>query len=153
VPDPILIAHRGNVWGPDANMENHPFYVSAAISMGFHAEVDLWVTDDGIWFGHDAPVWDIQDESFLLTYKNELWIHCKTLRSLEFCLDRKHDLNFFWHEGDDYTLTSQGIAWTFPGRIVPTGGVLVDKGLKHIPHGDFKYICSDWVGEVKKNVR
>jgi hypothetical protein len=38
----ILIAHRGNLDGPNPSMENHPDYIDAAINAGFHVEVDLW---------------------------------------------------------------------------------------------------------------
>ena len=37
----IQIAHRGNLEGSNAALENDPQYVASALDQGFHAEVDL----------------------------------------------------------------------------------------------------------------
>ena len=36
-----IIAHRGNIEGPDSNLENHPNQVDLAINYGFDCESDL----------------------------------------------------------------------------------------------------------------
>ena len=41
-----FIAHRGNVFGPNVELENSPNYIDKAISTGYDVEVDLWVKDD-----------------------------------------------------------------------------------------------------------
>jgi hypothetical protein len=38
-----IIAHRGNLDGPDPTRENSPIYVMAALAAGVDVEVDLWL--------------------------------------------------------------------------------------------------------------
>ena len=38
-----LIAHRGNRWGPEKDLENTSEYIEEAIKHGFDVEVDLSV--------------------------------------------------------------------------------------------------------------
>lgn len=46
-----FIAHRGNVFGPNIELENSPNYIYEAISMGYDVEVDLWVDHGNFFFG------------------------------------------------------------------------------------------------------
>ena len=36
-----LIAHRGNVYGPESDKENSPDYIDKSISMGYDVEIDV----------------------------------------------------------------------------------------------------------------
>ena len=36
-----LIAHRGNIDGPNPSKENHPEYIESAIVDGYDVEIDL----------------------------------------------------------------------------------------------------------------
>ena len=38
----ILIAHRGNINGPNPIEENKPEYLLSTIEKGYHVELDLW---------------------------------------------------------------------------------------------------------------
>ena len=35
------------------------------------------------------------------------------------------DFNFFWHQKDDFTITSQGFIWCFPGRVLDGKAIAV----------------------------
>jgi len=50
-----IIAHRGNLTGPNPLRENSIDYIEEAISEGFDVEIDLWVEDNQCHLGHDGP--------------------------------------------------------------------------------------------------
>ena len=109
----ILIAHRGLLDGPDKDLENRPDQIELALSRGFDVEVDVRYTRAGWMLGHDYEQYSVS-ESFLA--RPGLWLHCKNSIALERMTPEMH---YFWHQEDDYTLTSRGIVWAFPGRILP----------------------------------
>ena len=37
----ILISHRGNINGPNPEMENNPEYIQKALDLGYDVEVDV----------------------------------------------------------------------------------------------------------------
>lgn len=137
----ILIAHRGNINGPDAGSENHPDYIENALLKGFNVEVDVWFQDDVFLLGHDYPVHKIS-KSFL---KNEkIWCHAKNFEALQQMLN--DNIHCFWHEGDDYTLTSNGYIWTNTGKTLGENSILVDLNKKiPITNKNIKGICSDYL--------
>jgi hypothetical protein len=108
-----IIAHRGNIRGIDTKLENSPQYIDAALSAGYDAEIDLRTFDSGFYLGHDIPQYNI-DYQWLKQRSSNLWIHCKNSMALKLC----HAANFhcFWHNIDDYTITSHGYVWAYPGK-------------------------------------
>lgn len=102
-----IIAHRGNIHGPDAKTENRPNTIRRAIEMGFDCEIDVWYLNGCYYLGHDYPEIEIPF-SFLEFYSEHLWIHCKHLDSL---VQLKDKFNCFYHDKDIYTLTSRGYIW------------------------------------------
>jgi hypothetical protein len=42
----ILIAHRGNLNGPNKESENMPDYINIAIEKGFYVEIDVWLINN-----------------------------------------------------------------------------------------------------------
>lgn len=138
----IKIAHRGNISGPNLEMENEPGYLMDAIEAGYDVEVDVWVMDDVICFGHDYPKHCAIPESFLLEIGHAAWFHCKDLGALDFFNKTFPHLNYFWHQEDNYTLTSQGYIWAYPGMPVTGRTILVDidNSSDQTAHG----ICSDY---------
>jgi len=50
-----LIAHRGNIDGPNSSQENRPEYIEAAIAKGYDVEIDIrYDTFNKIlYLGHD----------------------------------------------------------------------------------------------------
>ena len=134
-----LISHRGNLCGP-SEYGNDPNQIKAVLNMGYDCEVDFWFVNNKYYLGHDKPDFEIK-KSFL--EKRNLWIHCKNLQALE-KVPRKS--NYFWHQTDDFTLTSHGYIWTFPGKSVGKKSVIVDHNkewhkLDYKCHG----ICTDYL--------
>jgi len=145
----ILIAHRGLFNGPDPKIENHPEQIELALSKGFHCEIDLWVIDSDLFLGHDGPQYLI-NEKFLDKYG--LWIHAKNLSALRWLT--KTSLWYFWHQEDDFTLTSNRYIWTYPDKDLTSGSIRLmpewkDPELKTILDYHCAGICSDYVEKIK----
>jgi len=119
-----IIAHRGNTLGPSIN-ENKLWYLKEAIAKGFEVEVDVWVVDGLIFFGHDGPQYAVT-ESDLISLSDKAWFHCKNIEALNLFCNRHSMLKFFWHEQDRYTLTSNGYIWSYPGQAVGGNCIIVD---------------------------
>jgi hypothetical protein len=120
----IKIAHRGLTNGFDEIGENNPINLISAISQGFNVEVDIWMNEDGIYLGHDKPVYKI-DKDFLKDIEKETWFHCKNIEALGYFSNNMPYNNFFWHQNDDYTLTSNGYIWTYPGKTLTNKSIVV----------------------------
>lgn len=137
----LKIAHRGNIMGPSYK-ENQPSYVLDTIDLGYDVEIDLWMISGFLWLGHNGPQYLIQDQ-FLIDNGSKLWIHCKNLDALDYLNTNYKQLNYFWHQEDDFTLTSQGYIWTYPGKETTSLSIIVDLD------GKTEYncyaICSDYV--------
>jgi hypothetical protein len=140
------IAHRGNLNGPNPEKENEPSYIVSAINQGFDCEVDLWRTESGFFLGHDEPQYEIKD-SFLFELSDKLWIHCKNLEALTFVSKEASTLNGFWHQEDDFTLTTKGYIWTYPNRPTTDRSILVHlPKLRQLDHAFIiAGICSDYI--------
>jgi len=111
----IYISHRGNLIGKNINEENNPIYIQKALNLGYDVEIDLWFTNNKLMLGHDHPQYDLPQE---LLINPSIWIHCKNSDCLSYLLqiqNEYHNLHFFWHENDKYTLTSKSIGWAYPG--------------------------------------
>jgi hypothetical protein len=108
-----IIAHRGNINGPNQEMENNPEYILKTLSLGYDCEIDVRLIDRNLYLGHDLPQYQINLD-FLLINRDKLWIHCKNLEALDF-LNGYKELNIFWHETDQYTLTNKGYIWSYIG--------------------------------------
>ena len=148
-----FISHRGNLNGPMPELENQPGYVEHAIASGFDVEVDLWVNESGIFLGHDGPQYQVPKE-WLMDRKSQLWVHCKNAEALSFSIT--YDLHCFFHNTDDYTVTSKGYVWSYPGKKSSS-----QKCIKVLPELQWwdldsswleKYfgVCSDFVAELNK---
>ena len=118
----LWIAHRGNTEGPCPEKENTTAHILRALELGFECEVDIWRMGDAVHLGHDEPGEKIEPE-FLREHRQKLWCHAKNLEALQWLLDEK--IHCFFHDRDDYTLTSQGIVWAYPGKAVGPGAVNV----------------------------
>jgi len=145
----ILISHRGNIKGR-TKYENHPDYISEALRLGYDVEVDVWNISGKYYLGHDSPQFLIK-EDFLT--KQGLWCHAKDPLSLVE-MTKNPEIHCFWHEEDQYTLTSKGKIWIYPNKKPLEGGILVLQG-EQVPPSSVKLagICSDFVSifrELKK---
>jgi hypothetical protein len=108
-----LIAHRGLTTGSEKGaIENHPAQIGFALLLGYDVEVDVWFIDGKWWLGHNEPNYEVEKDFIKIP---KLWLHCKNLEALHelswFALEYG-DPQYFWHQGDHYTLTSHGNIWT-----------------------------------------
>ena len=152
----IYIAHRGNIGGQNTELENSPNYVDDAIQLGYQVEVDLWIREKELFLGHDAPQYPISEE-WLAGRINHLWVHCKNPEALDFL--RNHTtcdigLHYFWHQEDDYTITSNGIIWAYPGKSLHGGHNIVCVMPERANYNNEQItscyaVCSDFVSNLK----
>ena len=117
----IKISHRGNIHGPDPDNENNPAQINFAISQGFDCEIDVWLINGHFLLGHDEPTYSVK-EKFL--ENNKLWCHAKNLPALDKML-KNRKVHCFWHQEDQFTLTSNKYIWTFPNQPVCENSVIV----------------------------
>jgi hypothetical protein len=144
----IKISHRGNLNGPNPKLENNPSYIEKVLSNSYSCEVDLWKINGNLFFGHDEPTYKISKE-FLKEYSDNLWLHCKNLSAFLFVLDRKAELNGFWHQTDDFTSTTMGYIWTFPGKELSEKSICVSLGPPSLAKFPMSIagVCSDFISQ------
>lgn len=147
-----LIAHRGNISGPNPERENRKDYIKEALELEYDVEVDIWFIDNKLYLGHDEP----QEELILRGFwvgNNSIWYHCKNYEALDYCrrMGRARIPIFFWHQDDDYTLTSNGVPWVYPSQPLVYQSICVMPELNNqeIPQ-DLYGICSDYIENYKK---
>ena len=149
------IAHRALFDGPNLEMENHPDQILAALKAGWDCEIDIWWQDNHWWLGHDAPIYQIT-ENFL--HHSGLWMHCKNFEALSCIssLQSFYNPHYFWHNQDDYTLTSQCIIWTYPGKKLTQNSIWnqpeldIDWRINIMNNIECYGICSKYVNEISK---
>jgi hypothetical protein len=147
----IIIAHRGNINGPNETNENTLEQIKLCLDNGYDCEIDLWLVNGQLFLGHDNPQYEVS-LNFILLNAPKLWCHCKHLDSFELLLKVK-EINCFYHNTDDYVLTSHGYIWSYPGTKVPK-----ERGIVVMPewNPEIKYdrgicgICTDYPSDVGK---
>jgi len=141
----ILIAHRGNIHGPNKLNENKPDYILETIKLGYDCEIDVWKIDSNFFLGHDKPDYEIELH-FLFINSSKLWIHCKNTQALDYLIQFK-ELNIFWHEEDHYTITSKGVLWAHPKSIMTVNTIIVMPEHKNNQYDFTKClgICTDYI--------
>jgi hypothetical protein len=148
----MLISHRGNLNGPDPSIENKPERIDELIAKEIPIEIDLRWKDNGFYLGHDEAQYPVST-SYLLERKDWLWIHCKDQESLNQLL-KIRKFNTFWHQEDDYTFTTFGYTWAYPGKenvgtmcitVMPEWQWKPEETLKK----SFFGICTDYVTEYQ----
>ena len=146
-----IISHRGNLNGTNSSTENQPSQVDLALNEGFDVEVDLWMVDDIFFLGHDKPEYKI-DLYWLEDRSLHLWIHCKNIESIAYLASEKIKLNFFFHQNDHLTLTSNLFLWVFPGMPYSKNSVLVCNNIKDFNVTDIIpfAICTDFPLSLRK---
>jgi len=148
----ILISHRGNINGKIIERENQPEYIDEAISLGYDVEIDIWGIDGELFLGHDDPQYPT-DFDWLKERSSNLWIHCKNIDALLYFTDIDYSLelfNYFWHETDTVTLTSENWIWAFPGKQPINGSIAVLPEIYNDDVSDAAGVCSDFIEKYKK---
>jgi HAD superfamily hydrolase (TIGR01509 family) len=145
---PQFISHRGNTHGPNPSTDNRPDVIERVHDeLGCDVEIDVWVQpDDGIFLGHDGPQYPI---TLAFLQRPWLWCHAKNTAALQLLLE--HGMHCFTHDNDDHTITSRGIAWTYPGQPLVRGGVAVKPEGKYTATELRKaaYVCSDYADSTQ----
>jgi hypothetical protein len=141
------IAHRGLFCGPNKENENSPEQIKLALDKGYDCEVDVWRILNEWWLGHDGPTYKI-DETFL--GKQGLWIHCKNLNALYELSIRPVQYVYFWHQEDDFTLTSNQFIWTYPGKHLSNNSIAVvperdEKSWEYAKAVSIYGVCTDYI--------
>jgi hypothetical protein len=156
-----LIAHRGNTSGSLPERENTVSYIEEAIDKGFDVEIDVraierkklerraYISPYTYILGHDNGETEVAYE-WLLLHSDRLWVHCKDLTSLRALYESP--LNYFWHQEDDFTLTSKNIIWTYPLKNITDKSVIVcftqEEAEFWNEESEIFGICCDWVEEI-----
>lgn len=138
-----IISHRGNLNGPHSVIENHPDSISLAIHMGFDVELDVWLKYGRIFAGHDEPQFLLED-SFIKSIHGKAWFHCKNFEALDYFSNYEQKLNYFWHDQDQYTITSLGYIWAYPGNVVNNKSIAVLPELYATKISNAFGVCTDY---------
>jgi len=140
-----LISHRGNVEGKSEKLENSPEYIMYAISQGFYCEVDVWGKVNGeLWLGHDGPQYQT-DSTFLNNQK--IIVHCKN----KLAIDNLNGwgIHWFWHQNDDYTITSSGWLWAYPNKPNAGYNCIAVMPALGLDVNEYAGVCSDTIASYK----
>jgi len=144
----LLIAHRGNINGPNKAKENHPDYINEAIEAGYNVEIDIWFINNKWYLGHDNPTYEIE---YNFLFDSRFWLHAKNGEAFDKLLkDKNYDFNVFWHTTEDWILTSKKYIWTYPNKKLYSNSVCVLPELGY--NGDLNTcsaICSDYLTRYK----
>ena len=142
----IFISHRGNISGIRGSDENNPNYINVALKLGYEVEVDVRFENGKFFLGHDFSQYHIDNE-FLLNSK--IWCHAKTKEALEAL--EKIKAHYFWHQEDDYTITSKGYIWTYPGKKLFDKSICVLPEKHNYENFNCLGICSDFIEKYKND--
>lgn len=141
-----LISHRGNIKGSMPKYENSPNYISEALKLGYEVEVDVRFHKGYFYLGHDKPQYRISSK-FLRNKK--IWCHAKDINAFEKL--KKIKSVYFWHQKDDYALTSNGYFWTYPGKKILKNSICVAIGKRKPKNLKCAGICSDYISIYKND--
>lgn len=147
-----FIAHRGNINGINYELENHPDYIIQALNQNYDVEIDVYYINNEFYLGHDKPLYKI-DETFLENSK--IWCHAKNYDAL-LVMSKNKNIQYFYHEKDPYTLTSNGYIWTYPNNNLGSKSICVLPELYENKSENLKNlkkcygICTDYIIQYKE---
>ena len=159
----IIISHRGNLNGPNPQDENKPDYIDSAYELTagkIQIEADIRFIDKKWYLGHDGADYPVSLR-WMKERNHFIWWHVKNLDALvelnrisakshevyltEDQFSRKQVFFYFWHQNDDYTLTSGGHIWTFPNKpIRGKNSIIVLNNKQDVPPKGIFGICTDY---------
>jgi hypothetical protein len=146
----IFISHRGNLNGPNPDRENHPDYVRSAITSGYDVEIDVWKKGKDFYLGHDEPQYQV---NWKFLTNPSLWCHAKDIDALREMMSI--GAHCFFHQNDDFVLTSRGFIWTYPGNQTTPLSICVMPETEDIEHISMNCygICSDFISKYRKRIK
>ena len=142
-----LISHRGNIQGRVEYNENKPDVVLDVLQE-FHVEIDVWYGGSEWHLGHDFPKHKVSKDFFS---NSRLWCHCKNKEALNEFTKFIFPVIYFWHQYDDYTITSNGYIWTYVGKPIVDKSIIVLSEQHDLNVLKFKGagVCSDYIKNIK----
>lgn len=143
-----IISHRGNLSGPDTEGENYPSFIKHVLELDFDCEIDVWKIANTFYLGHDKPQYEVPASFFP---NSKLLIHCKNVEALNYFKTCASCLEYFWHNQDDYTITSQKRIIVYPGKC-PIDNCIIMKpehGCSNLQIGQ-NVICTDYPFKYQK---
>ena len=103
--------------------------------------------DGGWWLGHDTP-----DYKVTLDFLKHPLLICHAKNSEAFVRLLKEGIHCFWHQDDDYTLTSNKWIWAYPGKDSSHGIAVMPESAHGSDPKDWtsitkqtKGVCTDYV--------
>ena len=135
----ILISHRGNLNGK-SNLENKPEYLKQAMLKGYGIETDVWLIGGKLYLGHDNPEYPVE-HSFV--EEENVLCHAKNKEALEYLIRNK--LHVFWHDEDEYTITSKGNIICHPKSEPIEGSIFMLPEIRGVDVRGCIGICSDYI--------
>lgn len=150
---PIIIAHRGLMYGPNKLLENRENTIIEALENGFDVEVDVWYENNNFYLGHDKPE-HLTKLSFLHSICKNAWFHAKNIVTFNRLLVFDKSFNSFFHNVDDCTLTTKGYIWTYPGKELTDNSIAVLPELMPESYDitNALGICTDYTFKFKENL-
>lgn len=139
----IFICHRGKKTKeePENDIEN----IIKNLKLGYDCEVDVWLINKIFYIGHDEPIKKVDK---VLLQNKHIWCHAKNTEALQYMVE--NNFNTFWHQEDDYTITSKGFIWTYPGKPLVKNCVAVKPELVNYDLKDLKMCYAICTAEVQK---
>tara|TARA_A100001201_G_scaffold124688_1_gene108829 strand:+ start:98 stop:601 length:504 start_codon:yes stop_codon:yes gene_type:complete len=163
----ILYSHRGNLNGPQPELENKPDYIDKALNAGFSVEVDVWAQDKKYFLGHDGPEFEIEFD-WLQKRRDKIVVHAKNFKAFSNFtyqhLNRDSELAVFFHEQERYTLVYNcrnshgiiidGVIWAHDLKELNSKSIIPllskEDVEEKLPKRSIWGVCSDYV-EILKN--
>jgi len=139
-----LISHRGNINGPNPEMENDPRYIENTLGKGFSVEVDVWSDGSDFFLGHDKPEHQVSE---LFLRHGSIWCHAKDINTFYKLIEI--GVHCFSHDQDEVALTTKGYFWSTFGNQMTNKSICVMPPLgKDVPNY-VAGVCSDYIERYK----
>jgi hypothetical protein len=149
----LLISHRGNIDKICLKRENSQSYIDEAIDKNYYVEIDLRIIDNKLMLGHDYGQYET-DLQWLLIRKNKLFIHCKNIEALKFCIDNK--LICFYHTIENHvSVINTNLLWTHNLDEITDISIIPLLSSQDLTFLDLNKnikvagVCSDFIGLIK----
>ena len=139
-----LISHRGNINGPNPEMENDPRYVENTLAKGFSVEVDVWNKGLDFYLGHDKPQYQV---SKLFLRHRAVWGHAKTIETFEKLIEI--GAHCFSHDQDEVALTTKGYFWSGWGNQLTKKSICVMPPQNEELPSYIAGVCSDYIRQFR----
>ena len=140
----ILISHRGNIDGPNPEMENDPRNIENTIAKGYNVEVDVWSNGSDFYLGHDKPQCQVSE---LFLRHGSLWCHAKDIKTFYKLIEI--GVHCFSHDQDEVALTTKGYLWSSYGNQMTDKSICVMPPKNKQLETNIAGVCSDYIGHYK----